>query len=103
MERSHHEGWGHAMRGDDGLSDAERRRLTEIESSLRAEDPDFVQRFERRRLRRRRWRNILAPMALGVAVVVIVLALVRGSVGGAVIGLLAAGAAAGLWVTRRGA
>jgi hypothetical protein len=89
------------MRGDDELSDAERRRLTEIESSLRAEDPDFVQRFERRR--RRRWRNLLAPMAFGVAVVVIVLGLVRGSVGAAVIGLLAAGAAGGLWATRRGA
>jgi Protein of unknown function (DUF3040) len=89
------------MRGDDGLSDAERRRLTEIESSMRAEDPDFVQRFERRRLRRRR--RLLAPMAIGLAVFVIVLALVRGNVAVAVIGVLAAGAAGGLWVTRRGA
>jgi hypothetical protein len=90
------------MRGDDGLSDAERRRLAEIESSLRAEDPDFVQRFEGRRLRRRRQRrNVLALVAVSAAVIVTVLGLVRGSVGAAVIGLVAAGAAAGLWVTRR--
>ena len=90
------------MRGDDGLSDAERRRLAEIESSLRAEDPDFVQRFDRRPLRRRRHRrNVLALVAVGAAVIVTVLGLVRGSVGAAVIGLVAAGAAAGLWVTRR--
>jgi Protein of unknown function (DUF3040) len=89
------------MRGDDGLSDGERRRLTEIELSLRAEDPDFVQRFERRRLRRRR--RFLAPLAVGLAMIVVVLALVRGSVGVAVVGLLAAGVAGGLWVTRRGA
>jgi hypothetical protein len=87
------------MRGDDELSDGERRRLTEIESSLRAEDPDFVLRFERRR--RRRLRNVLAPFGLFVAVMVTILALARGSVGAAVIGLLAAGVAGGLWVTRR--
>jgi type VI protein secretion system component VasF len=91
------------MRGDDELSDAERRRLAEIESSLRADDPDFVQHFEQRRLRRRRYRrNIVAPMAVSAAVIVIVVALARGSLGAAVLGLIAAGAAAGLWATRRG-
>ena len=91
------------MLGNDGLSDAERRRLAEIESSLRAEDPDFVQHFEQRRLRRRRhWRNVLAPLAVCAAVIVIILGLARGSVGAAIVGLVAAGAAAGLWATRRG-
>ena len=91
------------MLGDDELSDAERRRLAEIESSLRAEDPDFVQHFDERRLRRRRHRrNVLAPLAISAAVIVIVVALVRGNVGAAIVGLVAAGAAAGLWATRRG-
>jgi hypothetical protein len=91
------------MLGDDELSDAERRRLAEIESSLRAEDPDFVQHFDERRLRRRRHRrNVLAPLAVSAAVIVIVVALVRGNVGAAIVGLVAAGAAAGLWATRRG-
>ena len=87
------------MRGDDELSDAERRRLAEIESSLRAEDPDFEQR--RMRLRRHR-HNVLALTGISAAVIVIVVALARGSLGAAVVGLIAAGAAAGLWATRRG-
>jgi hypothetical protein len=91
------------MLGDDELSDAERRRLAEIESSLRAEDPDFVQHFDERRLRRRRHRrNVLAPLAVSAAVIVVIVALVRGNVGAAIVGLVAAGAAAGLWATRRG-
>ena len=54
------------MRGDDELSDAERRRLAEIESSLRAEDPDFEQR--RMRLRRHR-HNVLALTGISAAVI----------------------------------
>jgi Flp pilus assembly protein TadB len=91
------------MLGDDDLSDSERRRLAEIESSLRDDDPDFVQRFEQRRLRRRRnRRNVAALLALGIAVIVTVVGLVRGSVGAAVVGLIAIGAAVGLWASRRG-
>ncbi len=84
------------------LSDAERRRLAEIESSLRANDPDFVHRFEQRRLRRRRnRRNVAALLAIGIAVIVIVVALARDNVTAAVVGLIAVGATAGLWASRR--
>jgi hypothetical protein len=90
------------MLGNDELSEGERRRLAEIESSLRANDPDFVQRFEQRRLRHRRnRRNLAALLALGIAVIVIVVALARDNVGAAVVGLIAVGATAGLWATRR--
>jgi hypothetical protein len=41
-------------RNNGDLSDNERRRLTEIELLLRADNPGFVQRFEEQRLRRRR-------------------------------------------------
>jgi hypothetical protein len=90
------------MLGDDELSNGERRRLAEIESSLRADDPEFVHRFEQRRLRRRRnRRTVVALLAISVAVIVVVVALARGSIAAAVIGLVAVGASVGLWATRR--
>jgi hypothetical protein len=82
------------------LSDAEQRRLAEIESSLQAEDPVFVQRFDAQPLPRRR-RTLAASMALLMAVTVTAMALVVGSVPAAVIGLIAAGATIGLWATGR--
>jgi Protein of unknown function (DUF3040) len=90
---------------DDGdLSDSERRRLAEIESSLSADDPRFVGRFAERRLRRRhKGRNAVAVLAIGVAAAVVGVALARDSVLFAVLGLVAIGATAGIWVTvRRG-
>jgi hypothetical protein len=86
------------MLDNDELSDDERRRLTEIESSLRADDPDFVQRFERRRRNRR---NTVALLAISIAMIVIAVALARGSVAAAVFGLISIGVIAGLWITRR--
>ena len=83
------------------LSDAEQRRLAEIESSLRAEDPVFVQRFDAQPRPRRR-RAVVASVALIVAVAITAVALVVGSVPAAVVGLVAAGATIGLWATRRG-
>src|SRR5262249_13989817 len=88
---------GGGLLGDDELSDSERRRLAEIESSLRSDDPDFVQRFEQRRLRRRNRRNVAALLAISISVIVIVIGLVRGSVAAAVVGLIAVGATVGLW------
>jgi hypothetical protein len=88
------------MLGNDELSDDERRRLTEIESLLRANDPDFVHRFERRRRRRNR-RNALTLLAISLAMIVVVVALARGSVAAAVFGLISVGVIAGLWVSRR--
>jgi Protein of unknown function (DUF3040) len=61
------------------LSDAEQRRLAEIESSLQAEDPVFVQRFDAQPRPRRR-RTLAASMALLMAVTVTAMALVVGSV-----------------------
>jgi Protein of unknown function (DUF3040) len=92
------------MLGDGELDDGEQRRLAEIESSLRADDPDFVQRFEQGRLRRKSCgRSTLVLLAVSVAVVVIVVALVYGSVGDAVVGLFAEGTAVGLWASRHDA
>ena len=42
------------------LSEAEQRKLSEIESHLKAEDPTFVQRFNDRGQRRPRWRGLVA-------------------------------------------
>ena len=84
------------------LSDAEQRRLAEIESSLRAEDPAFVHPFDAQPRPQRR-RTVVASVALTVAVTITTVALAAGSVPAAVIGLIAAGATVGLWATRRGA
>jgi len=85
------------------LSDAEQRRLAEIESALRADDPSFVQRFETARPDRRRRRTIGAVLAVVAAMTVTVVGLVGGSVAVAVFGVTAIGAAIGIWATRRDA
>jgi Protein of unknown function (DUF3040) len=45
------------------LSDAEQRRLTELELQLRTDDPAFVQRFDERQ-HRHSWRGLAALLAL---------------------------------------
>lgn len=82
------------------ISDGERRRLAEIESSLQAGDPAFVRRFESRARRRRRF--VILSLALAGAVTITVAALRYRIVPMAVVGLTAIGAIAGIWVTRRG-
>jgi hypothetical protein len=83
------------------LSEAEQRRLSEIESQLRAEDPSFVLRFGDRGLPwlRRRWCGLLALLAVAVAVIVAGIGLIAGSVGTVVISITAIGVSAGMWVT----
>src|SRR5689334_12773327 len=76
------------------LSDAEQRRLTEIEAQLRNDDPTFVQRFGGGR-RRARWHRLAATLGLVVASAIACLGLVFGSVGTVVIALIALGASAG--------
>ncbi len=83
------------------LSEAEQRRLAEIESALRADDPTFVHRFETARPGPHRRRTIGAVLAVIVAVTVTVVGLVGGSVAVAVLGVTAIGAAAGVWAIRR--
>jgi hypothetical protein len=82
------------------FSEAEQRRLAEIEALLRADDPAFVQQFGAR------WdasqsRRILAFLSFLLAVMVTAIALIAGSVGVAVLGVCGMGAAAGVWLSNR--
>jgi hypothetical protein len=85
------------------LSEAERRKLSEIESQLGAEDPAFVQRFDGRakpQVRSGR-RGRVALLVVAVAMTVAVVGLIVSSVGIVVVALTGIGAGAGLWVTHR--
>jgi hypothetical protein len=82
------------------LSDAEQRRLTEIESLLRTGDPVYVRRFEERWQARRRWR-LRALVVLAVAVPMTYIGLGLGSFAAAVIGWSASCAAFGVWLAHR--
>ena len=82
------------------LSDAEQRRLAEIETSLRVDDPRFVRRFDKRWRAPRRLR-LLALLALPVTMLTTLIGLALGSVVAAVVGLSATGAAFGLWFSHR--
>jgi len=83
------------------LSDAEQRRLAEMESLLRAADPVFVRRFEDRWRAARRWR-LLALLAIPVTVSMMFIGLALGGIVAAVIGFLATGVAFGVWFSHRG-
>jgi hypothetical protein len=82
------------------LSDAEQRRLAEIETLLRVDDPGFVRRLETPWRAPRRWR-LLAQLAIPVTLSTTVVGLALGSVVSAVVGILATGAACGLWLSHR--
>ena len=85
------------------LSDAEQHRLTEIETQLRADDPDFAYGFDKRgqgRLRSGR-RQLAAVLGVVFALVVCGVGLAFGSVGAVVVALTAMGASLGLWVVQR--
>ena len=82
------------------LNDAERRRLEEIETCLRTDDPTFVRRFER--WRPRRWRHHLFwSLALGATLAGTLVALLLHSVATVVAGLVVSAGTVGLWVSRR--
>jgi uncharacterized membrane protein HdeD (DUF308 family) len=84
------------------LSDAEQRRLTELELQLRTDDPAFVQRFDERRHRpHHNWRGLAALLALSVAVTVAGFGLVLGDVGAVIVGLMALVAGITMWIRRR--
>ena len=80
------------------FSEAEQRRLAEIEALLRVDDPAFVQRFDARWDASRK-RKIAAILAFFMAVTVTLVALIVGSLGGAFFGLAWMAAAGGVWLT----
>ena len=84
------------------LSDAEQRRLTELELQLRTDDPAFAQRFDERQHRpRHNWRGPAALLALSFAVTVAGFGLVLGDVGTVIVGLTALVAGTTMWIRRR--
>jgi|tagenome__1003787_1003787.scaffolds.fasta_scaffold20437792_2 hypothetical protein len=82
------------------FSEAEQRRLAEIEALLRADDQAFAQQFDAR-YDVSQSRRILAFFGFLLAVMITVVALIAGSVGVAVLGLSGMGAAAGVWLSHR--
>ncbi len=82
------------------FSEAEQRRLAEIEALLRADDLAFVQQFDAR-YDVSQSRRILAFLGFLLAVMITAVALIAGSVGVAVLGLCGMGAAAGVWLSHR--
>ena len=82
------------------LSEAEQRRLAEIEALLRADDSAFVQLFDAQRDVSQS-RRTLAFLGFLLAVAVTAVALIAGSIGVAVLGLCGTGAAAGVWLSHR--
>ena len=82
------------------LSDAERRRLGEIERGLRSEDPEFAERFGHGMRRgARKSRGMTARGWLIAATLIMALAVLMASVTTALIALSVAGVSAGLWLT----
>jgi hypothetical protein len=82
------------------LSDAEQRRLTEIERGLQAEDPEFAERFGHVMPRGpHKWPSTTARGWLIAAALIMGLAILTASAGTALIALSVAGVGAGLWLT----
>lgn len=82
------------------LSDAEHRRLVEIESSLRADDPRLARRLDRHQLPHHGWTVAAAFTAL-TSIEVTVAELLSGNVAAGVLGVTAFATTAGIWVSRR--
>jgi hypothetical protein len=80
------------------LSDAEQRRLTEIEAQLRTDDPVFVHRFDEgeQPLEVQR-RGVLATLLAAVAVTTVGIGLALRSEGMVVVGLFAIVISASMW------
>jgi Protein of unknown function (DUF3040) len=83
------------------LSDADRKRLADIEVGLRSEDPDFVRRFDPpgRFGLRPGWRGIAASVWVVVGLTIIGLGMVIGAIGMALIGLSVVGVGAVWWIS----
>jgi uncharacterized membrane protein YczE len=83
------------------LSDAEQRRLSEIETFLRVDDPAFVQQFDTRWQTKRRPPRTIVPLTILVGAILTMAALRTGTVVVAVIGPCVVGTAAGFWASHR--
>ena len=84
------------------LSDAEQRRLTEIERGLRSEDPEFADRFGHViPSRPHKWRSMTARSWLIAAALIMGLAVLTTSLGIALIAVSVAGVSAAIWLTGR--
>jgi hypothetical protein len=84
------------------LDDHERRRLAEIETWLRADDPGFVREFNvRERVRGQRLRVAFLALPTVILIVAIVVGLMMGAPPVAIVVGLAAGTAVGMSATRR--
>jgi Protein of unknown function (DUF3040) len=82
------------------LSDAERRRLTEIERGLRSEDPEFADRFGHvTQSRTHRWRGMSARAWLIAAALIMGLAVLMTSLAVALMAVSVAGVSAAIWLT----
>jgi hypothetical protein len=80
------------------LSDAEQRRLTEIESQLRTDDPAFVHRFDdAEQFQEAQRRGVLATLLAAVAATTAGIGLALGSIGMVVIGLITIAVSASMW------
>ena len=84
------------------LSDAEQRRLSEIELGLRSEDPEFAGRFGHAlQSRPHKWRGMSARAWLIAALLVMGLAVLTTSLGIALLAVSVAGVSAATWLTGR--
>jgi len=82
------------------LSDAEQRRLTEIERGLRSEDAELADRFGHvMPSRPHKWRGMTARAWLIAAVLIMGLAALMTSLGVALIAVSVAGMSAAIWIT----
>jgi hypothetical protein len=83
------------------LSDAEQRRLFEIETLLRVDDPAFVQQFDTRWKTTPATPRTMALLTILAGAILTMAALMTGTVVVAVIGLCVVGTAAGFWASHR--
>jgi hypothetical protein len=85
------------------LSDAEQRRLTEIERGLRSADPEFADRFDHvMQSHPQKWRGMTARAWLIAAALIMGLAVLMTSLGVALIAVSVAGVSAAMWLSGHG-
>ena len=85
------------------LSEAEQRRLKEIEHGLRSADPEFADRFAHAmQSQPNKWRGLTAHVYLIAAALIMGLAVLMTSLGVALIAVSVACVGAAMWLACRG-